>query len=201
MILKPWQWCLVALLCLGIWLVRLEPAAPPTDLPRVTLEPVAQAPSQQKLSTSTRVPFENYQLSLLAEFALDARILGREDYFMDRESDLSPWDFALGWGEMASADIAGQFSIRQSGRWYYWKSDRLPIPRRVVETSSANMHLIPADSRIREKLDALSEGDHLRLKGFLVEARADDGWRWRSSLTREDTGNGACELVLVTEVN
>ncbi|MBP0048727.1 hypothetical protein H9C73_08250 [Marinobacterium sp. AK62] len=201
MILKPWQWCLVALLCLGLWLVRLEPTAPPADLPPVTVEPVPQAPSQQRLGTNAKVPFENYQLSLLAEFALDARILGREDYFMDRESDLAPWDFALGWGEMAVADIANQFSIRQSGRWYYWKSDRLPIPRRVVETSSANMHLIPADSRIREKLEALSEGDRLRLKGFLVEARADDGWRWRSSLTREDTGNGACELVLVTEVN
>ena len=24
-----------------------------------------------------------------------------------------------------------------------------------------------------------------------------DGWRWQSSLTRHDTGNGACELLLV----
>ena len=29
------------------------------------------------------------------------------------------------------------------------------------------------------------------------EAKIDaaDGWHWRSSLTREDDGNGACELV------
>ena len=30
--------------------------------------------------------------------------------------------------------------------------------------------------------------------------RAPDGWRWRSSLTREDTGAGACELVWVERI-
>jgi hypothetical protein len=35
------------------------------------------------------------------------------------------------------------------------------------------------------------------LRGRLVEASGADGWRWRSSLTREDSGAGACELVLV----
>jgi hypothetical protein len=76
----------------------------------------------------------------------------------------------------------------------------LPIPRREVETSSANMHLIPANDQVRQALDAISTGENIRLRGFLVEARAEDGWRWRSSLTREDTGNGACEIILVTEV-
>jgi hypothetical protein len=44
-------------------------------------------------------------------------------------------------------------------------------------------------------------GSVVRLEGYLVEARADDGWRWRSSLTREDTGNGACELVWVERLD
>ena len=30
--------------------------------------------------------------------------------------------------------------------------------------------------------------DHVRIDGWLVEADAPDGWRWRSSTTREDTG-------------
>jgi hypothetical protein len=32
------------------------------------------------------------------------------------------------------------------------------------------------------------------------KSRAPDGWRWRSSLTREDTGAGACELVWVERI-
>jgi hypothetical protein len=43
-------------------------------------------------------------------------------------------------------------------------------------------------------------GDRVRIEGWLVEATAPDGWRWRSSLTREDTGNGACELVYVCAI-
>ncbi|MDH4134437.1 MAG: hypothetical protein OEV31_06575 [Gammaproteobacteria bacterium] len=40
--------------------------------------------------------------------------------------------------------------------------------------------------------------------GFIAESecrpvwiQASDGWQWRSSLTRTDSGNGACEVVLV----
>ena len=29
---------------------------------------------------------------------------------------------------------------------------------------------------------------------------AADGWRWRSSLTRDDSGGGACELVYVCSI-
>ena len=31
----------------------------------------------------------------------------------------------------------------------------------------------------------------------LVEVRGADGWTWRSSLSREDSGNGGCEVVYV----
>jgi hypothetical protein len=34
-----------------------------------------------------------------------------------------------------------------------------------------------------------------------VQVNTPDGWRWRSSLTREDTGGGACEVVYVCAVS
>jgi len=40
-------------------------------------------------------------------------------------------------------------------------------------------------------------GQIVSLAGYLVEVRGPNGMRWRSSLTREDTGAGACELVWV----
>ena len=45
-------------------------------------------------------------------------------------------------------------------------------------------------------LEALENG----LALDLIEVRGADGWRWRSSLTREDTGAGACELVWVERI-
>lgn len=59
------------------------------------------------------------------------------------------------------------------------------------------MHLIPADAGVRAMLDRVRPGEVVRIEGFLVDASRPDGWHWNSSLTREDTGNGACELVYV----
>jgi len=39
------------------------------------------------------------------------------------------------------------------------------------------------------------------LDGYLVDANRADGWHWRTSLTRDDTGDGACELFYVTSVD
>ena len=43
-------------------------------------------------------------------------------------------------------------------------------------------------------------GDVVTLDGLLVEADKPGGWRWRSSMTRADTGAGACELVYVEDI-
>jgi hypothetical protein len=62
------------------------------------------------------------------------------------------------------------------------------------------MHMVPANSNAASALDSLHTGQLVRLDGWLVEIDGDDGWRWRSSLSRGDTGNGACEIVLVCQV-
>ena len=43
------------------------------------------------------------------------------------------------------------------------------------------------------------QGDLIYLKGYLLYIEASDGWRWKSSLKRNDTGNGSCELIWVKE--
>jgi hypothetical protein len=59
------------------------------------------------------------------------------------------------------------------------------------------MHMIPADASVAYRLQRVRVGDVVSLDGMLVEADKANGWRWRSSLARDDTGNGACELVYV----
>jgi hypothetical protein len=59
------------------------------------------------------------------------------------------------------------------------------------------MHMIPADDEIERQLKSIRPGNMVHVKGFLVEATTKEGWRWKSSLTRADTGGGACELILV----
>jgi hypothetical protein len=59
------------------------------------------------------------------------------------------------------------------------------------------MHLVPADKAVELEIDRARTGDIIEITGKLVEIRADDGWYWKSSMTREDTGNHACEVVWV----
>jgi len=145
--------------------------------------------------------FKSYKMTKLSTFEGEFRVLSREDYHTGREAEISPTDLALGWGAMADPQVYKQLSIRQSNRWYYWHyENEPPIPRREIETHSANMHIIPANKAVAQKLSKVDDNDLIHLKGQLVEVSANDGWVWRSSLSREDTGNGACELFLVESI-
>ena len=62
------------------------------------------------------------------------------------------------------------------------------------------MHMIPADDSVARALKRVRVGDVVTLDGYLVEADKPGGWRWRSSLTRDDTGDGACEVVYVKDL-
>lgn len=136
----------------------------------------------------------------LAEYRLEARVLGRKDY-SDAGAFASPMDLALGWGPMSRQDVIDGLSLRQSGRWYHysWKRDP-PVPVGDIIANSANTHLIPANGRVASQIEQIEEGDRVRLVGVLVALRRKDGWRWRSSLTRKDSGDGSCELMWVEKV-
>lgn len=161
---------------------------------------VAAGLPQQLDTGSEAFAFKGYTLQPLQDFRIEARVLSSETYRMDRESDLAPVDLALGWGRMSDSVVLDKFRFSQSGRFYFWRVDEFPIPREEIERSSANMHMIPADAVIERRLKNVRPGQTVHIEGWLVEASAQDGWRWRSSLTRNDTGAGACEVVFVRDL-
>ena len=67
----------------------------------------------------------------------------------------------------------------------------------VLTMDADGQHEAAMLPRLVAALDDVREGSIVELRGFLIEAQADDGWRWRSSLTRDDTGARACELLFV----
>lgn len=145
---------------------------------------------------------EGATLQPLAGFSIEARVLSREDYSLGREADYSPTDLALGWGRMSDAAVLSRLDISQSSRWYHyrWHGDP-PIPPDEIVRSSANMHMIPSDATVAASLRAVEPGKRVRIDGWLVQVDASDGWHWRSSTTREDSGDGACEVVYVCSVS
>ncbi len=156
---------------------------------------IASAQPEQSPISEANLTLNGYNITPLQSFDIEARVLSTEHYSFGRAADLAPVDLVLGWGPMSDEAVLSKIDITQSNRFYYWHVDAFPIPRRDIETNSANMHIIPADSAIEKKLKSVRAGQKIKLKGYLVEAKAQDGWHWRSSLSRTDTGAGACELV------
>ncbi len=141
---------------------------------------------------------DDYQLTRRASFEIRARVLSTEPYYLHRESDLSPLDLALGWGVMSDQAVLDRIDISQSGRWYRTRYELPPpVPEQQIISSSSNMHMIPARVDIDRSLKALRPGDVIILRGYLVDVDHDSGWFWRTSMSRTDTGNGACEIVYV----
>jgi hypothetical protein len=192
-----WRWLLILPLAWGVWDYW---ATRPIVYPPGVL--VSAEPVQSGLDPAPRpLTKRGYQIVPLQTFSIAARVLSKERYRFDEGADIAPVDLALGWGRMSDQAVLDAFDISQSGRFYFWHVRDFPIPRREIETHSANMHMIPATEDIERRLLGIRAGQIVTLAGYLVEVRGPNGWRWRSSLTREDTGAGACELVWVEKLD
>ena len=168
----------------------------------VVLGPGVKAPmvpAQKTITSAPKFVLNQFSITPLASYSITAKILSRKDYRTGAASELSPFDFALGWGNMSDESISSQFEIVQSGRWYCWRfpGEEPPISPKEVNRCSANVHIIPANSVVQSVLDDMKKGQIVTLQGKLVRVDATDGWNWESSLTREDTGSRACEVFYV----
>lgn len=192
---KRWVILLLALAAFGWW------TSPPLGRSRPPGVLAPEVPVQDDLQDAPVIERGEYRLKPLANFRVEARVLGREDYRFDEGASLSPMDLALGWGRMSDSAVLDQLDIDQGVRFYSYRwRNAPPLPPQEMVESSANMHLVPADAGVEHALRRVRRGDVVRIEGLLIEARRSDGFLWRSSLIRKDSGAGACELVYVTSV-
>jgi hypothetical protein len=156
----------------------------------------AADPEQREIESAAVIERGEFRLRPRAKFSATVRILRREDYSTGPFAKLMPPDFAVGWGPMSDSAVLADVEIRQGGRFYYWRTENWPIKRADIETHSANWHVIPENSAVSGELDRLRAGSVVELRGQLVDIEGRESGM-RTSLTRTDTGGGACEILLV----
>lgn len=193
------RWFIAALVALAaLQGMRWAALRPITRAPGVLVdaEPLQLAPRD-----AAPIAHGDYTLVPLADFAIEARVLSRMDYRFDAFAAVAPLDLALGWRRMSDSAVIGQLGIEQSARFYTYRwSGPPPLPPAEITHTSTNLHAIPADAAVARSLDRVRSGTLVTLRGQLVEVRGRRGERWRSSLSRDDSGAGACEIMLVREV-
>ena len=168
-------------------------------------------PVQTEAEGTKTLKLNGYDVTITyrAAYDIEALVVHRKKYSgSGLGATLSPVDLALAWGKTAECNTQIDFHWKQSGRFYYWHvndlDELIPVGDvENVEQSSANCHIIPADAKTGKTVKRIRRGDHIRLKGYLVDIDAvkDDGstfW-WHTSTVRTDTGDGACELIYVTD--
>ena len=160
---------------------------------------VAEEPDQREVGAAAPSKWGNFTVTPLASYRLHARLLSRESYSRGPEGKLAPLDFLVGWGPMSDNGVLKHMQFSQAARFAHWAFDGMPpIPPLLINNHASNNHLIPANDRVYKSLDKMRVGQVIELAGYLVEVSTPDGWHWRSSLVRTDTGAGACELIYVT---
>jgi len=186
------------ILTMGVLAFIFFPRETPITYPPGIL--VEEYPTRFKLGHEEIRLIDDYVIKSLAGVKIKARVLGKEGYSFDRESDLAPYDLALGWGPMSDEEYLSKLEITQGRRWYHWKKLDPSTDNRTVIINSSNMHMIPSNEEIQDILDRIIVGNLIEIEGYLVEVKATDNWKWKSSMSWEDTGGGACELVYIEKL-
>lgn len=145
-----------------------------------------------------------YILTPKASYKISALIKGKKKYDWDWGAQISPYDLLLVWGDLANPNIDDGIQYWQSGRWYHSKyGANCPFSYQYINDHAANTHIIPANEVVRKALDAVNVNQNVRIEGYLIYL---DGLykgknvRWKSSLKRTDSGDGACEVFYVEKL-
>jgi hypothetical protein len=158
-------------------------------------------PVQRALPAASAQGYRDLTLQPLATFEFDARLISLAWYSRGTEADYSPVDLGISWGPMSdSANIDALTWAHDSRFLTYRYADRPPIPQAELDRSIANLHVLPASGAVLDRIEQLRPGQRIVGRGVLVNATRADGWHWNSSLSRDDTGAGACELLLLSDI-
>jgi hypothetical protein len=137
-----------------------------------------------------------------ANYRIYAMVMSKRGYSWEWDSKLVPYDLALAWNDLMLPENVRTISYSQGNRWYTFrlKPDcRLSVS--YIARHSANTHMIPANANLKKALDVIKKGDKVYFEGYLVNIKGKvnnrEAWR-NSSLSRNDTGDGACELFYIT---
>ena len=191
-----------ALPLLAILLLSLACRAKATGEDSAPIDPAGD-PVQSDLSDPVATAFRkagfDWTLTPKAAYDIQGVVLGVERYRYGWTADLSPCDVAMAWGPLAQDGLYRRLHWSQDNRWYWWEYDATwDRTDAWVARHSSNNHVIPATENLGRAARSLRKGELAELRGELVFVEGQKGEQhvsWHSSLTREDEGDGSCELI------
>jgi hypothetical protein len=167
-------------------------------------EPIDMAPFDRNVGREVYhlVPLARYDIKALVVSSHDANTWW--DYIHKQVGDfINVTDLCVVWGNDATTGIYREMSFSNS-EWSCDFSLDGPRAEQLFKTDGlSNNHILSDDPHTVKALRSLRIGDQIRIKGYLVNyansGRAPNDYR-NTSLTRLDVGDGACEIIYVTDL-
>jgi len=175
------------------------------------LEPLLQDPIQtadgvpepfdvtRKGFTYTVTPLFNYELwGMIVSYHHSASFV---DISHKQWNDyINTKDVCVIWGRNVETGVYQRMKFRNRDFTCYYRYPDRETGELFTENCLSNNHLLPADEFVAAAVKRARKGDQVRIKGWLVSYGIKDAPYARGSSTvRTDRGNGACEVVYVTE--
>ncbi len=159
-------------------------------------------------SFTTSVSGEKYLIKPKSSYELDGVIVSyhNSDDFSDiwhhtRWKDfINLRDLCVIWGKNVETGVYLDMDFHNDS-WTCWVSwPNAEVGNRFQMNQLSNNHVLIDDEAVKTELMKSEPGDHIRFKGVLVEySNSESGFFRSTSTTRDDTGNGACETIYVTD--
>lgn len=160
-------------------------------------------PEQYAIYEDTIKLNEQFYITIHHYYSLTATVLRKESYEDAWDGEVQPFDLVLGWDKMSDNSFLEKVKIDQAGRWYYYKWDSGGIKRSDISNNSSNTHMIPANDEIKKRLSNIEEGHVYSFEGYLADLTYENGQNkvvQKSSTSRTDIGDGACERFFVEKI-
>lgn len=144
-----------------------------------------------------------FLLTAKAKYTINGMLVSKRRYRRGFMSRLSPYDYALIWGDVPKMLPRLKFSQTYRFCFFNYKISA-PVDVQYVQRHMSNNHLIPSTDNIRKALKKARKKDLVRLEGYLVDVVANSQRKgtsnWKTSLVREDAWGGACEIIYITRL-
>jgi len=177
----------------------------------LALEPLLQNPIQTK--DGVPEPFEvtrkdfTYTVTPLFSYELWGMIVSyhHSASFIDISHKqwndyLNTKDICVIWGRNVETGVYERMTFRNRDFTCFYRYPDRETGELFTENCLSNNHLLPADLLVADAVLRARTGDQVHFKGWLVSYSIKGAPYSRGSSTvRNDRGNGACEVVYVTE--
>jgi len=196
-------------LAMWIYVVFFKPPLPePTQIrPEIIEKDPVQTEIKMPPVKMTVKNFD-YEITPIYEYEIFGVVVEQytSDNFLDfwhKKDPAQSRDLCLVWGKTIENGAFREVNYRHGEFTCYldWEKE-LENPFDPYELS--NNHLLPKNQEVAALVSRADIGDQVRIKGWLSKyAISEDGELISTrgtSITRQDMGNGACETILVTDL-